>query len=160
MFTVLNKCINKVVEYMGMMLLVLMTIVVSWVVFSRYLLGNTPAWGEESALLCMVWFGFLSMALGVRDDLHISITMLDRIMPSWLLRSLNWFKRIIIFSFAVFMVIEGINMCEVALGNNMPGLGLNSAFLYVAVPIAGLVIAYYVIIETVQQFETVKGGGQ
>jgi len=143
-----------------MMLLVLMTLVVSWVVFSRYLLGSTPAWGEEGALLCMVWFGFLSMALGVRDDLHICITMLDRIMPPWLLRALNWFKRVIVLGFALFMVIEGINMCEVALGNSMPGLGLNSAFLYVAVPIAGLVIAYYVIIESAQQFVTLKGGSK
>ena len=66
MFEKVDYYFNKLVEYFGMVLLVLMTLIVSWVVFSRYFLNRTPA-GEESALLCMVWFGFLSMALGVRD---------------------------------------------------------------------------------------------
>ncbi len=51
----LRQTVDFLVEYFSMSLLVLMTLIVSWVVFSRYALENTPAWGEEGALLCMVW---------------------------------------------------------------------------------------------------------
>lgn len=78
MFKKIDYYFNKLVEYLGMMLLLIMTVIVSWVVFSRFVLNKTPAWGEEGALLCMVWFGFLCMALGVRDNRHISIEFYDK----------------------------------------------------------------------------------
>lgn len=143
-----RKIVDFFVEYFSMSVLVLMTIVVSWVVFSRYLLGNTPAWGEEGALLCMVWFGFVSMAIGVRDNLHISIDVFDRILPESFKVATDWIKQGLVLAFAVFMLIEGFNMSEVALGNDMPGLRISSAFLYAAVPISGGAIIYYILTDS------------
>ena len=140
----LRRSVDFLVEYLSMSLLVLMTIVVAWVVFSRYVLGNTPAWGEEGALLCMVWFGFISMAIGVRDNLHISIDVFERILPDSFKNATDWIKRALVLAFAIFMVFEGFNMSEVALANDMPGLGIPSAFLYAAVPCSGVAIIYYV----------------
>lgn len=140
----LRRSVDFLVEYLSMSLLVLMTIVVAWVVFSRYILEHTPAWGEEGALLCMVWFGFISMAIGVRDNLHISIDIFDRILPDSFKNATDWIKRALVLAFAIFMVFEGINMSEVALANDMPGLGIPSAFLYAAVPCSGVAIIYYV----------------
>ena len=100
----LRRSVDFLVEYLSMSLLVLMTIVVAWVVFSRYVLGNRPAWGEEGALLCMVWFGFISMAIGVRDNLHISIDVFDRILPDSFKNATDWIKRALVLAFAIFMV--------------------------------------------------------
>ncbi len=145
LFKKIDEYFNKFVEYFGMSLLVLMTIIVSWVVFTRYFLGKTPAWGEESALLCMVWFGFLSMALGVRDDKHISIEIIERIIPSGLMNFLKIVHKILILAFAAFMIVEGMKMVKVGTKNYMPGIKLNSGFLYAAVPVAGIIIVYYVL---------------
>ena len=147
-----RRAVDFLVEYFSMSLLVLMTIIVAWVVFSRYALGHTPAWGEESALLCMIWFGFISMAIGVRDNLHISIDVFDRILPESFKNATDWIKRALVLAFAIFMVFEGINMSEVALANDMPGLGIPSAFLYAAVPCSGLAIIYYVFGDIIAQF--------
>lgn len=143
LFEKVDYYFNKLVEYFGMVLLVLMTLIVSWVVFSRYFLNRTPAWGEESALLCMVWFGFLSMALGVRDNRHISIEIIEKILPLGLMNILKFLHKVLIFIFSLFMIVEGMKMVKVATKNYMPGLKLNSGFLYVAVPLAGIVMAYF-----------------
>ncbi|WP_048894711.1 TRAP transporter small permease [Tepidanaerobacter acetatoxydans] len=145
MFKKIDEYFNKFVEYFGMVLLVLMTIIVSWVVFTRYFLGKTPAWGEESALLCMVWFGFLSIALGVRDDTHIAIQVIDKFLTPAQERFLVILKRILIFAFSVFMIVEGFNMSKVATKNYMPGLKLNSSFLYIPVTLGGIAMVYYTI---------------
>jgi TRAP-type C4-dicarboxylate transport system permease small subunit len=135
-----------------------MTLIVPWVVFSRYVIGKTPAWGEEAALLCMVWFGFISMALGVRDNLHISIDVFDRILPYSFKYWTDWFKRILILAFGIFMLIEGLNMSEVALGNDLPGMGISSAFLYAIVPLAGIAIIYYIILDGLKTIRGAKEG--
>ena len=120
-----------------MLLVVLMVLVVCFTVFTRYFLSYTPSWGEETALLCMVWFGFLSMALGVRDDLHLSITILDRVTPKFMEKAVALFKYICTFSYGFFMLRLGYRMVQVGRMNDMPGLGLSSGWLYAAVPIAG-----------------------
>jgi len=144
-----EKHFNGLIEVFGMSLLVLMTLIVSWVIFSRYFLHKTPAWGEEGARLCMVWFGFLSMALGVRDNLHLRITILDQFLSDKTKNILDWISRALIFGFAVFMVTEGIKMSEVATGSIMAGVKLNSAFLYAAVPLGGIAIIYYIILASI-----------
>lgn len=143
-----------------MSLLILMTLIVSWVVFSRYFLHKTPAWGEEGALLCMVWFGFLSMALGVRDDLHLRITILDQFLSDKTKNFLNWISRILIIGFAIFMITEGIKMSKVATGNYMPGIKLNSAFLYAAVPLAGIAMIYYIIQASIKEIKRIGEGNK
>jgi TRAP-type C4-dicarboxylate transport system permease small subunit len=137
-----------------------MTLIVSWVVFSRYFLHKTPAWGEEGALLCMVWFGFLSMALGVRDDLHLRITILDQFLSDKTKNFLNWISRILIIGFAIFMITEGIKMSKVATGNYMPGIKLNSAFLYAAVPLAGIAMIYYIIQASIKEIKRIGEGNK
>lgn len=156
MFKRLEEGMNWLIEITSMSLLVLMTLIVSWVVFSRYFLHYTPAWGEESALLCMVWFGFLSIAIGVRDELHLDISLIDMVLPSGMKKLLYWFKQILLLAFACFMVREGLTITQVGAGNYMPGIKLSSSVLYAAVPVAGIFMVFYVISNSLKQLRSNK----
>lgn len=145
MFRKIDEKINNFVEIFAMLLLILMTVIVTGVVISRYFFNRTPCWGEESALLCMVWFGFLSMALGVRDNRHIHLGIIEKILPTHILKVLDKIEKLLIFLFAVFMIVEGLKMSQVATKNYMPGLKINSGFLYAAVPFSGIAIMYYIL---------------
>lgn len=130
-------------EYIGMSLLVLMTLVVCYTVFTRYVLSFTPAWGEELALLSMVWFGFLSIALGVRDDGHIGVTILDPFFSKSVIKWLDVFKYVATIVFAAFMMVEGWRITKIGMLNNFPGMGISSGWLYGIVPISGFAIFIY-----------------
>lgn len=143
MFRKIERGVSIFVEHVGMTLLVFMVIVVCFTVFTRYFLSYTPSWGEETALLCMVWFGFLSMALGVRDDLHLSITILDRILSKRVVKLLNLIKYVCTGGYGVFMVVQGYKLVQVGLLNRFPGLGITSAWLYAALPAAGAAVVVY-----------------
>lgn len=143
LFRKIEKSVSIFVENVGMILLVVMTLVVCFTVFTRYFLSYTPSWGEETALLCMVWFGFLSMALGVRDDLHLSITILDHFLSAPALIILNLIKYICTGGYGAFMVVQGYHLARVGLLNRFPGLGLTSAWLYASVPLAGAAVFVY-----------------
>lgn len=143
MFRKIERSVSIFVEHVGMILLVAMVIVVCFTVFTRYSLSYTPSWGEETALLCMVWFGFLSMALGVRDDLHLSITILDGILSVPVLKLLDMIKYLCTGGYGLFMLIQGQKLVQIGLLNRFPGLGLTSAWLYAAVPVAGVAMVVY-----------------
>lgn len=143
MFKKIEAAVSIFVEHVGMVLLVLMVLVVCFAVVTRYFFSYTPSWSEETALLCMVWFGFLSMALGVRDDLHLSITILDRVTPKPAQKFLALFKYVCTAGFGIFMATQGMKMVKVGLMNRFPGLQITSAWLYSAVPVAGIAIVIY-----------------
>ena len=145
MFKKIDYYFNKLVEYLGMMLLLIMTVIVSWVVFSRFILNKTPAWGEEGALLCMVWFGFLCMALGVRDNRHISIEFYDKYLTPTAQKILLIIKRLLILAFSIFMIVEGTKMSKVAAKNQLPGIKIKSSYLYLPVVLGGILICYYIL---------------
>ena len=44
--------------------LLLMTGIVAWQVFARYVLNASPAWAEQAALLLMIWYVFFAAAAG------------------------------------------------------------------------------------------------
>lgn len=159
MLTKIEKFVTDIMEYLGMFLLVLMTMSVCFTVFTRYFLGFTPGWGEELALICMVWFGFLSMAIGVSEDLHISITILDKFITDKMLFFLNSAKHLCVGGFGWFMFSEGSRMVEIGAGNILPGIQLSSAYLYLAVPISGVSIVAYSIINFIRMFQEEKSKG-
>ena len=145
MFRKIEKLVSHIVELIGMALLALMVLVVCYTVVTRYTLNYTPSWGEELALLCMVWFGFMSIALGVRDDLHIGVTLFDPLFPPAVIRALDVFKYVATAGFAAFMVREGWTMTKIGRFNKFPGLGITSSWLYVVVVISGAAIIVYCI---------------
>jgi len=131
---------NAVVESACKVMLIILVLTVCWVVFGRYVLHRTPPWGEELALLTMVWFGLLSGSLAIRRDAHLRITVVDFILPKKFRKALEWFVLSVIAAFAVVCIVSGILLVELTSANTMSGIGISSAWLYLAVPVSGVVM--------------------
>ena len=64
--------------------LLLMTLVVPFAIFMRYVLNDGAPWPEPLAIMCMVTFTFVGAAVSYRAGSHIAVSMLtDRLPPSW-----------------------------------------------------------------------------
>jgi TRAP-type C4-dicarboxylate transport system permease small subunit len=70
--------------WMGILGLVAVICAVSWQVFGRYVLNNTPTWAESLALLLVIYVTMLGVAVGVRDAGHIGLESLLVLAPDWL----------------------------------------------------------------------------
>jgi len=121
-------------------LLVVQIVVVSYVVFGRFVLNSTPAWGEALSKLCMVWFTFLSIAFAVKSDSHIRLAALDLIFPLRIRRILYVASGLLVATVAAFFVVQGLNLMELTWTSRMPGLRIPRAWLYVSLPVAGVMI--------------------
>jgi TRAP-type C4-dicarboxylate transport system permease small subunit len=154
------KGTRKFVEYIVYTLLVLMTVVICWQVFSRFVLGVTPSWIQELSLLLMVWLGFLGIALGFQDHSHIKITLLENRMPLKMKRVVQLFHRLLAMLFGLFMVMEGTKFANSMSTSYIPGLKIPSAVLYFAVPISGILIVIYIIAEILGMWRPVVNEGE
>lgn len=128
-------------------------VIVSYVVFGRFILKNTPEWGEEIARLCMVWLALLSANLALESDSHIRMVFADRLFGKTGVKIRNIIFALLNIFFAVFLVIEGAKFSMMTRGSFMPGSKWPTAILYISVPISAV---FYVLILIYKLYEEVK----
>lgn len=118
--------------------LLAMTVIISWQVFGRFVLGSSPSWTEQTALTLMIWYALLAGSVGVRERFHIQILALkSKFGPVGQL----WLERIADASVAVCalaMVILGLQLVLGTWNQTIPGVGLPRGVAYLAIPISGL----------------------
>lgn len=145
---------RKFVQYIVYAMIILMTLIICWQVFSRFALGKSPSWSQELSLLLMVWSGFLSIALGFQDNTHIQVTLLiNKFSPLWQ-KVIQIMNRLVAFLFGLFMIYQGGGFAMDMRTSLIPGLKLPSIVLYSAVPVAGILIAIYLLAELVGKWNS------
>ncbi|WP_068110740.1 TRAP transporter small permease [Tropicimonas marinistellae] len=122
-------------------MLAIQVVLICYVVFARFVLNNSPSWGEEFSLLLMVWFCLLSPAEALKENRHLAITLLEKVLPGPVIRVVDAVNHVLILVFAVFMVVEGTGLAELTVRNIMPGMGVSATWLYASVPVAGAILA-------------------
>lgn len=132
--------VYKAIRYACNAMMALQVVLVCYIVFARFVLNNSPAWGEELALLFMVWFCLLSPPEALRDDRHLCISVLQERLPGPVMKAVDLLNHALIAAFAAFMIIEGSKLTLLTSRNTLPGLGLPASILYASVPVSGVVL--------------------
>ena len=146
--------LDKIVEFITVFLFSLMIIITTWQVISRYILKNPSTTSEEFIRFSLIWLSMLAAAYVVGKKSHISITLFSD--------SLNSQKRKIIdafiqFSFLIFAIIiliyGGLKAVSLTMGQISPSLNLPMGYVYLALPVNGLLIIIYSIINIINIFQ-------
>ena len=138
---------RDITAYFSYLMIAIMTVIICYQVFSRLILGSTPAWIQEASLLLLVWIGFIGIAFGIQDNSHIQINMLVSKLPAKMQKILYGFQRLLALAFGVLMLFEGGKFAYDMRNSIISGLGLPSSFIYISVPVGAFIIIVYVIFE-------------
>ena len=123
--------------------LILMTAIVGWQVFGRYVLNSSPSWSEQAALVLMIWYVSLAAAAGVREGFHIRIVALENaVSPHWK-RRLQIASDLIVGACGAAMLIWGSELVIRTWSHTIPSLGIPRGFAYAGLPISGLLIVLF-----------------
>jgi TRAP-type C4-dicarboxylate transport system permease small subunit len=149
MLTRISAALDRAVAALMACLLVLTVLAVTWQVVSRYLLNDPSGWTEELARFLLVWIGLFGGAFAYHRRLHLGLDLLaDRLRSSGS-RYRNLHARIIdacVLIFAVAILIGGggsLVALTLDLEQFSPALGLPMAFVYLALPLSGLLMAVF-----------------
>lgn len=123
--------------------LVAMSAIVFWQVFVRFVLNWNNNWTELTAILIMSWFIFLGAAVGVRENYHLGFDVLLYVLPKGSKKVLRTISDVIVFAFAIGMVIYGIQLVLLQWPVRMPALGITEGVRYMPVAAGGVLIALF-----------------
>ena len=146
-----HSLLYRVISWICLFSMTVQVLIVVYVVFGRFVLNNTPKWGEEIALLAMVWFSLLSAGLAMEDDIHIRMSVFDRLFSrkARIARDSIFFALNLILS--IFLVVEGIKLLFLTKSSIMPGSRLPVPILYLSVPVASVGYVYILIVKFIKQ---------
>jgi TRAP-type C4-dicarboxylate transport system permease small subunit len=127
-------------------LLVIVTVVVTWQVFSRYVLNAPSSFTEELARFLLIWITLLGCVYAYRHNSHLG---LDMVYSQASLSYRKWMYRFIHISVGAFavcvMMIGGFSLMNMTeqLGQSSPVMGIDISLVYSVVPISGFLILLY-----------------
>lgn len=123
--------------------LVLMTAMVAWGVFGRYVLNDTPIWVEAGSLHLMSWFILLGAAVGVRESDHLGFEVGLVISPPPLRTALIIIGEALVCAFGLAMLGYGWQLAAGTWDDRMPIIGISRGWDYVPIAAGGALIALF-----------------
>lgn len=135
--------LSTVALYLAGTGLVVMTIIVGWQVFTRYVLNWSNAWTEPAALLLMSWFIFLGAAVGIRENYHLGFDVLLYVLPKSSKRVLRSVSDVVVIAFACGMIWYGGELVALGWPARMPSLGIPEGVKYLPLVGGGVLIILF-----------------
>jgi TRAP-type transport system small permease protein len=130
--------LNAVAAIACHLLLVAIVSVIVLQVFLRFVLNSPTSWSEEVALLFLIWFGLLAVAVGVRRHEHVAIHFLRDLLPAPLGIALDYATQVAIGVFMLTLVLYGDNLVALVGVQVLPASSIPKAYLYFPVIAGGL----------------------
>ncbi len=142
----LYQNINRIIEFVLILIFALLVIDVLWQVFGRYVLGQSFSFTEEFARFALIWLSILGVAYLNGQRQHLSMDFLLQKLSPEQLKKRKQIIELFMFGFAlVVLVIGGGNLVYTTLylGQVSPAMNISLGYIYAIVPISGLLIMFY-----------------
>lgn len=153
----MKVALNRFLEGILGFLMILMVVNVLWQVFSRYILNDPSTITDELSRYLLIWVGILGAAYGAGRGVHVSVDLLKSKLEGKRRRTLLWVIQGCTILFAVVILIVGgtnLVMISFELGQTSSAMKLPLGYVYLVLPLSGLIICYYSIWEIVHLFKT------
>ncbi|WP_137136768.1 TRAP transporter small permease [Rhizobium sp. FKY42] len=123
--------------------IILMTGIVGWQVFARYVLNDSPSWSEPLSLHLMLWFIMLGAAVGVRESVHLGLDIVRYAMPRSIQRLMDLVSLGLVAFFGAAMVYYGVQLSAGTWGATIPVLGWPGGVDFFPLIVGGAMIALF-----------------
>lgn len=132
--------------------LVLMTSFISWQVFGRFVLNDTPTWTESYSILIMGWFIFLGAAVGIREGYHLSFDVFLYLLPQKIKEVFYTISDIVVIAFGGGMVAYSYQLAAATWQTTIPNIGLPGGAAFLAVTCGGALMVLFSIERIARRF--------
>jgi TRAP-type C4-dicarboxylate transport system permease small subunit len=116
---------------------------VSWQVFGRYVLNDTPTWAESLTLVVILYVALIGAAVGVRDAGHIGMESLLILVPDETRRWLEVVIFIFVGLFGAMMLWYGWGLTYGVISYKIPTLGISEGWHYAPLLVSGVLITLF-----------------
>ena len=126
--------------------LVLISAMIPWAVFTRYVLNSAASWPEMTAVLLTIVLTFFGAAACYRLGVHMNVTVAIDLLPARGRRAADFIVELLMAVMALFMVVYGIKLCEATWYNSIAEFpSLSVGVVYSPIPLGGVFTLLFII---------------
>ncbi len=130
----------------GCTALVLISAIIPWAVFTRYVLNSAASWPEPLAVLLTIVLTFIGAAAAYRLNLHMNVSYFADQLPARFRMLLDLVVQLLMALIAAFMIIWGGRLVEVTWHNTIPDFPfLSVGVTYLPIPIGGTCLLLFIV---------------
>jgi TRAP-type C4-dicarboxylate transport system permease small subunit len=145
--------LHRASEFLAGACLVIITLIIPYGVFCRFVLNSAASWPEPMAILLMIVLSFLSAVVCYREHLHIGVGVLPAFLKGAAKTYLGWILELCMLATNIFMLVWGISLVEATWNQTIAEFPLlKVGITYLPIPIGGGITALLV----VERFMTQK----
>lgn len=155
----MRKRLNVLLEWTVVVLLSVMLLSVLWGVLTRYIFADQSTWTDELARFMLIWVSILGAAYVSGKNAHIAIDLLPATFSQKKKLLLDIMTSVIIsiFVFVIFL-IGGLRYIYISfkLGQTSAALEIPMGYVYLVLPLSGVIIIYYKILAILDARKALK----
>lgn len=122
-------------------MVIAMVIITSAAVVFRYFVNSPISWSEEVAKYLMVWVTFLAGSIAARRGAHVSIDIVQLVLPPKARRVCEWLAFVGAVAFLSILLVWGTGFAWGVREHSNPIIGgMSMAWPYAAVPVGALLM--------------------
>ncbi len=126
--------------------LVLISAVIPWAVYTRYVLNRAASWPEPMAVLLTIVLTFFGAAACYRRGLHMNVSIVVGVFPPGGQRAAGFLGEALMGTIALFMVIWGTKLVEATWHNTIADFpSLSVGVTYLPIPLGGAALFLFVL---------------
>lgn len=143
--------VDKILLGVTATLFLIMVAVTTWQVIARYILSNPSTITEEFIRFSLIWLSMLAASYVVGKRSHIAFTMISDRFKGKNKVGLELFiqSAFLLFSLAI-MTYGGVKAISITMSQLSPSLGIPMGYVYLSLPVSGLLITFYSIVNMAQ----------
>lgn len=152
-----SKAIDRVFLFIGVVLMMILSVSCVAQVFTRYVLNDSLSWTEEVSRYTFVWVSLVGAVLATSTGAHCVVTVVEGLLKGRArdIHRLFVFACILVGSFV--MLTQGINIVQATLPVRSTHLKIPMGLVYLAVPVSGFGLFVHTIADIIKVF---LGGGK
>lgn len=151
------KVLNRIIEVIMAVLIVMMVLGNFWQIFTRFVLNNAADWTEEFLRYALIWVTMLGVPYAYGKNQHIAIEFITNKFSEKGKAIDEIFIQIVILLISIFvMIIGGIMVTSNAVGQVSAALNLPMQFYYLGVPICGVLMVIYTMPKLIEQIKILR----
>ena len=151
---------NTIVKWFLAILMMIIATLTFYQVVMRYVFNNAPSWSEEMVRFMFVWSSFIAAAIGIKEHIHIGVEVFVNLLPKSVARIVQIGVNLIIIIFAGYMIKYGLAVTVMTQRQPSPALGLPMSWVYSSIPVMGVLLILYCVMEIVYGFQKVRAEGE
>ena len=137
----LNKVVDRVVDWVVILLLASMVVIVFAQVFFRYVLLHSPPWTEEFSRFNFIWLTFMGAVALFRRKHHLIIDTVVTMLPEKVRRALAIPVELIVAAVLLVLVTKGYELAQSGRLTRASTMNVPLTVVYAAIPVsAGLML--------------------